>query len=60
VLPRQLLDALRRSDVEAVRSQDPMRSRTQPSKQATEHKAGEKVRMSTDEFFKQRIEKMIK
>jgi len=60
VLPKNLLDALRRSDVEAVRSQDPMRSRTQPSKQATTHKAGEKVRMSTDEFFKQRIEKMIK
>ncbi len=60
VLPKQLLDALRKLDVEAVRSQDPMRSRPKSQTESTtSRKDGTKVRMSTDEFFKQRIEKMI-
>lgn len=61
VLPKNLLDALRKLDVEAVRSQDPMRSRATTSKTEntqTRHKDGQKVRMSTDDFFK-RIEKNI-
>jgi len=58
VLPGNLLDALRKSDVELVRSQDPLRSR-QTAKTADKKPSGQKVRMSTDEFFKQKIEKML-
>ena len=60
VLPKNLLDALRKLDVDNVRSQDPMRSRpTQKTDNTKSTKPGEKARMSTDDFFKQRIEKMI-
>lgn len=59
VLPKQLLDALRKSEVELVRSQDPMRSRRETTQEKTPRK-GDKVRMSTDEFFKQRIEKNLR
>ena len=58
VLPKQLLDALRKSEVELVKSQDPMRSR-QTAKTERAPRKGEKVRMSTDDFFKQRIEKNL-
>lgn len=58
VLPKQLLDALRKSEVELVKSQDPMRSR-QTSKQPEVRRRDGKVRMSTDEFFKQKIEKAL-
>lgn len=59
VLPKHLLDALRKADVEAVRAQDPMRSRQQSKTQEKASKPGQKVRMSTDEFFKQKIEKAL-
>ncbi len=60
VLPKNLLDAIRKLDVEAVRSQDPMRSRSTSKTEDTKSRQdGKKVRMSTDDFFKQRIEKMI-
>lgn len=59
VLPKELLDALRRSEVDLVRSQDPMRSRPTNQKTERQPRKGEKVRMSTDEFFKQRIEKNL-
>lgn len=59
VLPKELLDALRRSEVELVRSQDPMRSRQTNQKTERAPRKGEKVRMSTDEFFKQKIEKNL-
>ena len=59
VLPKALLDALRKSEVEAVRSQDPMRSRSNPKTETKSRQDGKKVRMTTDEFFKQRIEKII-
>lgn len=53
VLPKALLDALRMSDVEAVRSQDPMRSRSNVKTETKSRNDGKKFRGSTEEFFKQ-------
>lgn len=49
-LPRKVLDAIRRADVEDVRSQDPMRRPTQnqPPRKISDAKA---KRMSTDDYF---------
>lgn len=50
-LPKKVLDALRKANVDEVLSQDPMRSRkiqdTEPSPARPKHK-----RMSTDDYFK--------
>lgn len=59
LLPKQVLDGLREASVKEVLSQDPMGSRKprdQTSAQPTRHAA--KKRMSTDEYFKEKMKKL--
>lgn len=52
VLPKNVLDALRKADVEDARAQDPMRRPTQNAQEPSRRVSnGKRMRMSTDDFF---------
>ena len=57
-LPKKFLDGLRRSDLEDVRSQDPMRKRLPQEVDQKRVTNGKQRRMSTDKYFEQ-LEKRL-
>lgn len=52
ILPKELLDGLRQHEVDAVLSQDPMRSRKTAPTESPRVKREKAKRMSSDDFFK--------